>query len=36
MNISKCEFAVLKLEFLGHVIDGSGITPISDKVQAIK
>lgn len=36
INIAKCEFAVLKLEFLGHVIDDSGITPISDKAQAIK
>lgn len=32
----KCEFAVPKLTFLGHMIDGTGITPVIDEVEAIK
>ena len=36
INISKCDFAVSKLNFLGHMIDEQGITPIPEKVTAIQ
>ena len=32
---SKCKFLVPSIEFLGHLIDGVGIHPIPDKIQAI-
>ncbi|CAE1240059.1 Retrovirus-related Pol polyprotein from transposon 297,Retrovirus-related Pol polyprotein from transposon 17.6 [Acanthosepion pharaonis] len=35
INLDKCLFAVPKLNFLGFVIDNSGITPIPEKVKAI-
>ena len=36
INLSKCEFAVSKLNFLGHMIDEQGITPVPEKVTAIQ
>lgn len=36
INATKCEFGVGKLEFLGHVIDASGITPLPSKTTAIQ
>ncbi|XP_058774197.1 uncharacterized mitochondrial protein AtMg00860-like [Vicia villosa] len=34
-KLSKCVFAVPKVEYLGHVISLSGVTPDPDKIQAI-
>ncbi|GAB5489762.1 MAG: hypothetical protein Pars2KO_33320 [Parasphingorhabdus sp.] len=31
----KCEFAVPKVEYLGHVVSGKGLSPMTAKVQAI-
>ena len=31
INLSKCDFAVSKLNFLGHMIDEQGITPVPEK-----
>ena len=36
INISKCDFAVSKLNFLGHMIDEQGITPVPEKVTVIQ
>ena len=36
INLSKCEFAVSKLNFLGHMIDEQGITPVPEKVTVIQ
>ena len=33
---SKCKFLVPSIEFLGHLIDGMGIHPLPDKIQAIQ
>ena len=33
---SKCEFMVKSVTFLGHRIDGDGLHPLSDKVDALK
>ena len=33
---SKCKFLVPSIEFLGHLIDGVGIHPLPDKIQAIQ
>jgi len=33
---SKCKFLVPSTEFLGHPIDGMGIHPLPDKIQAIQ
>lgn len=35
VNLAKCEFAKDELKFLGHVINGEGIKPLSSKVEAI-
>ena len=35
INPNKCILGVLTLDFLGHIIDCHGITPLPDKVQAI-
>lgn len=35
INPQKCKFCVASLEFLGHLVDSSGIHPLPDKVQAI-
>ena len=36
INPIKCTFGASELEFLGHHINSSGITPLQDKVQAIR
>ncbi|MGL4482918.1 MAG: RNase H-like domain-containing protein, partial [Lactococcus garvieae] len=36
INPSKCVFASTSIEFLGHLITPSGISPLTDKVAAIK
>ncbi|XP_064463405.1 uncharacterized protein LOC135374343 [Ornithodoros turicata] len=36
INAAKCIFGVDALEFLGHRIDGHGITPLPEKVDVIK
>ena len=36
LNKNKCEFAVSKLNFLGHHISTKGFEPIPEKVQAIQ
>jgi hypothetical protein len=33
---SKCEFAVLEVQYLGQRIDAHGLHPTDDKVEAIK
>lgn len=35
LNIDKCVFAVPKLTFLGHIIDGQGLSPLDQKITAI-
>ena len=36
INVSKCDFAVSKLNFLGHMIEEQAITPVPEKVTAIQ
>ena len=36
INPNKCTFGVPELDFLGHHIDCHGITPLSEKVQAVR
>ena len=36
INPNKCLFGVSELDFLGHHIDCNGITPLQDKVQAVR
>lgn len=36
VNKEKCKIAVPKVEFLGYLIDGSGIHPTQSKIKAIK
>jgi hypothetical protein len=36
VNVEQSEFALSKLEFLGHVFGGDGIRPDSKKIQAIR
>ena len=36
INLSRCDFAVSKLNFLGHMIDEQGIIPVPEKVTAIQ
>lgn len=36
INPPKCRFGVGELDFLGHHIDCNGITPLQDKVQAVR
>jgi len=36
LNLEKCQFAQSRVNFLGHVIDGTGIRPDPDKVVAIQ
>ena len=36
INLHKCLFGVKELDFLGHHIDCNGITPLADKVKAIR
>ena len=33
---NKCRFGQSELDFLGHHIDRNGITPLQDKVQAVR
>ena len=33
---SKCVFATPSVEYLGHIIDASGLHPSSDKLRAIR
>ena len=35
LNIKKCEFAKPVVEFVGHTISSSGLTPLMDKVATI-
>ena len=36
LNKSKCEFLLPQVEYLGHVIDESGLHPTQEKVKAIQ
>ena len=36
VNLSKCTFAAEQVQFLGHLVDKSGITPLPAKVEAIE
>lgn len=36
INADKCQFGADTLEILGHVIDANGITPIRDKISAVR
>ena len=36
LALSKCQFGVQSLEYLGYVVDSSGITPIKKKVLALQ
>ena len=36
LNKSKCAFMLSKIEYLGHVIDESGLHPTQQKVKAIQ
>ena len=36
INPNKCLFGVKELDFLGHHIDCNGITPLADKVKAVR
>ena len=35
LNLSKCTFAAESVEFLGHVVNSEGITPLPHKVEAV-
>ena len=35
LNRDKCSFKATRVKFLGHVIDGSGISPDPEKISAI-
>ena len=36
LNLSKCEFVKTSVEYFGHVIDGNGLRPSPQKVNAIQ
>jgi len=36
LNMEKCKFLQRRINFLGHIIDGSGIRPDQDKVKALQ
>ena len=36
LKLSKCTFAQQKLEYLGHMVTGNGVTPVPEKVQVIQ
>ena len=36
LNKTKCEFLLPKVEYLGHLIDGNGLHPTKEKVNAIQ
>jgi hypothetical protein len=33
INLEKCEFAMLELNFLGHRLSDTGVTPLRDSFQ---
>ena len=33
INLTKCIFGILELNFLGHCVNRSGINPLEEKVQ---
>ncbi|KAG8188735.1 hypothetical protein JTE90_023080 [Oedothorax gibbosus] len=35
LNISKCEFGVPELTFLGHLVTSQGLKPLPEKVDAV-
>jgi hypothetical protein len=35
INLEKCEFAVLELDFLGHHLTAAGVTPLSGSLQVM-
>jgi RNase H-like domain found in reverse transcriptase/Reverse transcriptase (RNA-dependent DNA polymerase) len=35
INLDKCEFAVLELDFLGHRLSAVGVTPLQDSLQVM-
>ena len=35
INLSKCEFGVKRLDYLGYTIDSAGLRPVEKKVEAI-
>ncbi|GBG82897.1 hypothetical protein CBR_g36424 [Chara braunii] len=35
-NLDKCEFVCQELEYLGHFVSPQGISPLSDKIQAVQ
>jgi hypothetical protein len=35
INLDKCEFAVQELDFLGHRISATGVTPLKDSLQVM-
>ena len=36
MKLSKCHFFAKEIQYLGHVLSTSGITPLPSKTEAIK
>ena len=36
LNVEKCAFGQISMAFLGHLIDGKGIKPLDEKVDAIR
>ena len=36
MTLTKCTFAQIQLEYLGHVVSGKGVEPVPEKLQAIQ
>jgi hypothetical protein len=35
INLDKCEFAVPKLDFLGHRLSAAAVTPLPDSLQVM-
>jgi RNase H-like domain found in reverse transcriptase/Integrase zinc binding domain len=35
INLDKCKFAILELDFLGHRLSAAGITPLQDSLQVM-
>ena len=36
LEMSKCEFFKNEIEYLGHIVSGQGISPMRQKIKAIK
>jgi hypothetical protein len=36
LNLEKCNFAVKKVHYLGHMITDDGVSPLPSKIEAIK